>query len=51
MQQIQHLFTDKTASFTMDELIAMESEEWKPTGKVLEFEKRHEIQRNRKNKK
>jgi len=35
-----------TISFTMDELKAMESEDWKPTEKVLEFEKRHGIQRN-----
>lgn len=35
-----------TISFTMDELRAMESEDWKPTEKVLEFEKRHGIQRN-----
>lgn len=35
-----------TISFTMDELRAMESEDWKPSEKVLEFEKRHGIQRN-----
>lgn len=35
-----------TISFTMDELKAMESEDWKPTEKVLEFEKRHGIQKN-----
>ena len=35
-----------TISFTMEELRAMESEDWKPTEKVLEFEKRHGIQRN-----
>lgn len=35
-----------TISFTMDELRAMESDDWKPTEKVLEFEKRHGIQRN-----
>ncbi len=34
-----------TISFTMDELKAMESEDWKPTEKVLEFEKRHGIGR------
>ena len=28
------------------ELKAMESDEWEPTEKVLEFEKRHGIQRN-----
>lgn len=38
-----------TISFTMEELIAMESEDWEPTEKVLEFEKRHGIQRNGKN--
>lgn len=35
-----------TISFTMEELRAMESEDWKPTEKVLEFEKKHGIQRN-----
>lgn len=38
-----------TISFTMEELRAMESEDWKPTEKVLEFEKRHGIQRNGEN--
>ena len=33
-------------SFTLEELKAMESDEWEPTEKVLEFEKRHGIQRN-----
>lgn len=35
-----------TISFTLEELKAMESDEWEPTEKVLEFEKRHGIQRN-----
>ena len=35
-----------TISFSMEELKAMESEDWEPTGQVLEFEKRHGIQRN-----
>lgn len=35
-----------TISFTMEELRAMESEDWKPTKKILEFEKNHGIQRN-----
>jgi antitoxin YefM len=34
-----------TISFTMEELQAMESEDWKPTQKVLEFERTHNIQR------
>lgn len=34
-----------TISFTMEELRAMESEDWKPTQKVLEFERTHNIQR------
>ena len=34
-----------TISFTMKELQAMESEDWKPTQKVLEFERTHNIQR------
>ena len=40
-----------TISFTMEELRAMESEDWKPTEKILEFEKKHGIQRNEENKK
>ncbi len=35
-----------TISFTMDELKAMEAEDWKPTEKVLEFERKHGIQRD-----
>lgn len=35
-----------TISFTMEELKAMESEDWQPTEKILEFEKKHGIQRN-----
>lgn len=35
-----------TISFTLEELKAMESEDWEPTEKVLEFEKKHGIQRN-----
>lgn len=34
-----------TISFTMDELIAMESDDWKPTEKVLAFEKAHKVGR------
>ena len=40
-----------TISFTMEELRAMEAEDWKPTKKVLEFEKKHGIQRNGENQK
>jgi len=35
-----------TISFTMDELEAMEAEDWKPTERILEFERKHGIQRN-----
>lgn len=35
-----------TISFTMEELQAMESEDWKPTKKILEFEQKHGIQRD-----
>lgn len=35
-----------TISFTMEELRAMESEDWKPSERILEFERKHEIQRN-----
>lgn len=34
-----------TISFSMDELLAMESDDWKPTQKVLDFERRHGIKR------
>lgn len=34
-----------TISFTMEELEAMESPDWKPTQKVLDFEKAHGIVR------
>lgn len=34
-----------TISFTLEELQAMEAEDWKPTEKVLEFERRHGIKR------
>ena len=34
-----------TISFTMEELKEMESDDWKPTKKVLEFERKHGIQR------
>lgn len=35
-----------TISFTMEELKAMEADDWKPTEKILEFERKHNIQRN-----
>lgn len=34
----------ETISFTLEELQAMEAEDWKPTEKILEFEKKHGIQ-------
>ncbi len=36
-----------TISFTIEELREMESEDWKPTEKVLEFERQNGIQRPR----
>jgi len=35
-----------TISFTMEELKEMEAEDWKPTERILEFERKHGIQRN-----
>lgn len=32
-----------TISFSMEELRAMESDDWKPTQKVLDFERKHGI--------
>ena len=34
-----------TISFTLEELKEMESENWKPSDRILEFEKKHGIQR------
>ncbi len=36
-----------TISFTMEELKAMEADDWQPTERILEFERKHGIQRNR----
>lgn len=35
-----------TISFSMEELRAMESDDWKPTKKVLDFERKHGIKRD-----
>lgn len=35
-----------TISFSLEELKAMEDEDWKPTERILEFERKHGIQRN-----
>jgi len=35
-----------TISFTIEELKAMEAKDWKPTERILEFERKHGIQRN-----
>lgn len=35
-----------TISFTLEELRAMEADDWEPTEKVLEFERAHGIKRN-----
>ena len=34
-----------TITFTLEELKEMESDNWKPTEKILEFEKKHGIKR------
>lgn len=34
-----------TITFTLEELKEMESDDWKPTKKILEFEKKHGIKR------
>jgi len=44
-ESCEQLEQGKIISFTMEELGAMESEDWKPTQKVLEFERKHEIKR------
>jgi antitoxin YefM len=35
-----------TISFTIEELKEMEADDWEPTERILEFEKKHGIQRN-----
>lgn len=35
----------ESISFTMEELKAMENNDWKPTQKILDFEKKHGIKR------
>jgi len=35
----------ETISFTIEELKEMESDDWKPTEKILEFERKHGIKR------
>lgn len=35
----------ETISFSMEELRAMESDDWQPTQKVLDFERKHGIKR------
>lgn len=35
----------RTIAFTMEELREMESDDWKPKEKVLEFERKYEIKR------
>lgn len=47
-ESLENYKNGDTITFTMEELIAMESDDWKPTEKVLEFERKHGIQRNRK---
>ena len=44
-ESVRQMERGETISFTMEELMEMESEDWKPTEKVLEFERRHGIQR------
>ncbi len=47
-ESIKNHENNDTISFSLEELKAMEAEDWEPTEKVLEFEKKHGIQRNRK---
>ena len=44
-ESVAQLERGETISFTLEELQAMEAEDWKPTEKILEFEKKHRIQR------
>lgn len=44
-ESMAQLERGETISFSMEELRAMESEDWEPTQKVLDFEKAHNIKR------
>lgn len=45
-ESLTQLERGDTISFTLEELKAMESDDWKPTEKVLEFERKHGIRRH-----
>lgn len=47
-ESLEQLEKGDTISFTMEELIAMESEDWEPSERILEFERKHGIQRPKK---
>ena len=44
-QSKEQLERGETISLTLDELVAMESDDWQPSEKILEFEKKHGIKR------
>ncbi len=45
-ESLTQLERGNTISFTLEELKAMEADDWKPTKKVLEFERKHGIRRH-----
>ena len=45
-ESLTQLERGDTISFTLEELKAMEADDWKPTKKVLEFERKHGIRRH-----
>ncbi len=44
-ESLEQFRQENTISFSMDELKAMEAEDWKPTQKILDFERRNNIKR------
>ena len=44
-ESVSQLERGETISFTLEELQAMEADDWKPTEKILEFERKHGVQK------
>lgn len=44
-ESLSQLERGETISFTLEELRAMEADDWQPTEKLLEFEKKYRVQK------
>ncbi len=44
-ESVSQLERGETISLTLEELQAMEADDWKPTEKILEFERKHGVQK------